>query len=249
VTIRPLGGDGSTFGGVLPGGLTFVNSFAELAGGDPNGTWQFYAFDEATGDKGQVAGGWELTAPTRTVALPATGTSGNANPYPSNVVVSGAVGAPLSVRFLDFSHTFLSDLDFALVAPNDRALMLLSNQGGGAPAIHANVTFNDAGAPYAGGPLAGDVTIRPLGGSGAGFGGTLPGGLTFVNSLAELGVGNPNGTWRLFAVDVATGDRGQLADGWQLTFAVLPEPASIALLATGLAGLAIAGVRRRRPSA
>ena len=47
---------------------------------------------------------------------------------------------------------------------------------------------------------------------------------------------DPNGTWTLFVADTSANGNGQL-DSWALDLVVVPEPASIALLALGVAAL------------
>jgi subtilisin-like proprotein convertase family protein len=181
-----------------------------------------------------------------TIAVPAAGSFGNASLYPSAIGVAGVSGAPVSVTLSGFSHTFLNDIDIALVSPTNQALLLFAEQGGSADFSNATVTFADAAGVYGGGNIFGTMSVRPVGGSGAAFDGGLPAGTTFVSSFAEL-TGGSNGTWGLYVFDDVGGDVGQVAGGWSITFGpttTTPEPASIALMATGL--VALAGVARRR---
>jgi uncharacterized repeat protein (TIGR01451 family) len=42
----------------------YVASLAALNGGDPNGTWSLYVFDDSVGDSGSIASGWSLNIAT-----------------------------------------------------------------------------------------------------------------------------------------------------------------------------------------
>ena len=50
---------GDIFAAPAPGG-TYVASLAVFKGTNPNGTWQLFVYDDATGDFGNINGGWAL---------------------------------------------------------------------------------------------------------------------------------------------------------------------------------------------
>ena len=59
-TYKPTNfGTGDTFPAPAPAG-PYVANFGDFLGTDPNGTWSLYVVDDAGGDIGSIAGGWEL---------------------------------------------------------------------------------------------------------------------------------------------------------------------------------------------
>lgn len=61
--------------------------------------------------------------------------------------------------------------------------------------------------------------------------------------LAPLGLIDPNGTWTLFAADLAAGGEGAL-ESWSVTLTPIPEPSTIGVLA--LSTLVVAATRLAR---
>lgn len=118
----------------------------------------------------------------------------------SPIVVSGAP-SPISsiVVEVDIEHTFVSDLDLIVIAPDGTEVLLASAVGGGGNnftdtvfADDADVSIVDGSAPFTG-------TFRPQ------------------QPLAGLLGANPEGTWQLSVEDFATFDEGQIL-GWSITF-------------------------------
>src|SRR4029077_4070227 len=94
------------------------------------------------------------------IAIPATGTRGKANPYPSSINVSGVAGtiAKATVTLVGVGHSYWDDLDVVLVAPGGQKIMLLSDVGGAAANTGLTLTFDDAaagGLPDASAPTSG----------------------------------------------------------------------------------------------
>src|SRR2546423_7242099 len=73
-----------------------------------------------------------------------------ANPYPSNITVSGLAGniTKVTLTLTGISHTFPDDIDMLLVAPNGANLHFWSDScGSGPPGIsNLNITMDDAAA-------------------------------------------------------------------------------------------------------
>src|SRR5262245_59307555 len=70
---------------------------------------------------------------TTSIAIPAGGTSGPANPYPSGIAVLGVTNpvAKVTVRLNGLTHTFPDDLDIVLIGPAGQSCVLMSDSGGG----------------------------------------------------------------------------------------------------------------------
>lgn len=146
-------------------------------------------------------------------------TDGPADPYPSVIEVSGITGKIGSARVTIFglSHTYPADMIVLLVSPSGRAVALMDDVGNGEDAVNANVTFEDGAPPFpstAVGP--GSYTFAPSGSTG--YEAYPPAPATpYADTLSVLNGDDPNGSWRLYVGDYASGDSGQFAGGWSLT--------------------------------
>lgn len=165
---------------------------------------------------------------TASIAIPGTGTSGPASPYPSTIPVSGLSGTitNISVAINGYEHTFPDDVDVLLVGPagtGAQSVVLMSDVGGGTDITGVNLVFQD-GSPAL--PDAGPIvsgTFAPTNiGAGDPFAAPAPAG-PHGSTFASMGlIGGPaaaaNGTWSLYVVDDVTGDIGQFQGGWSITF-------------------------------
>ncbi len=152
---------------------------------------------------------------------------GAATPSPSNIVVTGGPAAidVVSVSLNNMSHTWQSDVDVLLVAPNGESIVLMSDAGGGNAFTNQTYVIADFGSS-----LMAEFAVN-LGGSyrptnfGAGdlftgftgvVGNSAPAG---TNTFASVFAGdNANGTWALYVQDDVGGDAGSI-QGWSITFA------------------------------
>lgn len=144
--------------------------------------------------------------------------SGAATPYPSEIAVSGLVGAveKVTVTLSGFTHTFPSDVDVLLVAPSGQTVVLMSDAGGGTDVSSIDLTFDDDAATALPSVLV-SGTFRP---TNAGVGDAYPAPAPPTPhgaTLAALKGASPNGTWRLFVNDDAAGDLGTFGGGWGLS--------------------------------
>ncbi|TDE95979.1 PKD domain-containing protein [Occultella glacieicola] len=150
--------------------------------------------------------------------------SGAAAPYPSNVRLSGlgSYVTDVEVTLAGITHSSPADIDVVLVGPAGQTVVLFSDVGNIQPISDVTLTFDDDAAttvPVP--PVSG--TFRPTDVDLDGDGSPLPDAPMpapapagpYGTSLAVFNGSDPNGTWRLFVVDDATGDAGSI-DGWSL---------------------------------
>jgi len=150
------------------------------------------------------------------IKIPATGTSGIANPYPSSINVTGLTGTVTNVvvTINGLTHTWPSDVDLLLVGPNGQNVVLLADTGGPTDITNVNLTFNQASINSVPTPIV-SGTYRPT--NGGDFGGPAPApSPPHGATLAIFNGTTPNGTWNLFAYDDANGDIGQITLGWTI---------------------------------
>ena len=70
------------FAAPAPAPSTATTLAGAFSGIDPNGTWQLFIGDDATGDLGVMAGGWSLIITTAAVTPPPTGSQTAGTPLP-----------------------------------------------------------------------------------------------------------------------------------------------------------------------
>lgn len=142
---------------------------------------------------------------------------GNANFYPSNVVLSGLPDAltDLNVRLEGFSHTWPDDVDMLLVGPRGQNITILSDVGGGDDINNINLTLDDqATAQLPIGSQLATQSYRPYNDNGAD---TFPGqSQSAYTNLSRFNNTDPNGTWNLYIVDDESPDSGKITR-WCLT--------------------------------
>lgn len=152
--------------------------------------------------------------------IPSTGTGGcTIAPQTTGGTVFNNTVAGIPANFtvdqvqINLTHTFTSDLDIFLQAPNGQRIELTSDNGGGGD-NYTNTIFSDcaatsitAGVP----PFTG--TFRPEGT-------TTVSCANLAGNIAQLGAFAPgqNGTWQLVIMDDVGGDVGTML-GWSITFA------------------------------
>jgi subtilisin-like proprotein convertase family protein len=154
------------------------------------------------------------------IAIPLTGTSGPASPYPSAISVSGITGsiAAVQVTLNGLTHTFPDDIDIMLAGPAGTNALIMSDVGGGTDVAGINITLSDtAASSLPDSTVLSSGTFRP---TNIGVGDTFAPPAPAPSGGSALSVFNgtdPNGTWNLWVVDDLSGDTGSLTGGWTLT--------------------------------
>ncbi len=161
---------------------------------------------------------------TNTIAIPVSGSSGVASPYPSYIDVSGVNGwvTNVSVTLHDFYHTFPDDVVVILVGPQGDQVSLMMDSGSGTDASGLTLTFDDGAAlPIpSDGPLS-SGTFKPNQGAGVPSGACSPMPAPYPsgdygNALSVYTGKDPNGDWSLYVCDESGGDFGAFEGGWSL---------------------------------
>ncbi|HQU83821.1 MAG TPA: FG-GAP-like repeat-containing protein [Pyrinomonadaceae bacterium] len=146
--------------------------------------------------------------------------SGTANPYPSQIQISGLNGlvSGVSVTLEGLSHTSPDDIDILLVAPNGRKIILMSDAGGNTAVNNGIITFTDVAASNL--PDNSAITsgiYKPTNFDNADtFPSPAPQSAIDGNSFSAFYGSNPNGIWSLYVVDDQGNNAGQLVGGWSL---------------------------------
>src|SRR5262249_38804312 len=147
--------DGSSPVEVGAGQLTGSAAPFEIATGPDGNLW---FTEEGTGKIGRITTALDppkFTSPAR-IAVPGTGTSGPASPYPATIDVSGLQGTitRVRVRLNGIFHAKGSDVDALLVGPQGQSAALIA--GSSPPGLSrlsasgAVMTFADGGATQLG---------------------------------------------------------------------------------------------------
>ena len=206
----------------LPLGRTLASA---LNGGAANGDWKLFAVDDAGNNVGSITSGWTIIVDSSPSAITVP-SSGIADPYPSEVTVTGHTGSVTKavVTIQNFNHVSPDDVDVLLVAPNNRKMVLMSDVGGGNEVTNLNLTFDDlapTGLPD-NAPLS-SGTYKPTNFEpGDAFPAPAPAGEPNGVTLDALYGSPPNGTWKLFIVDDSGQNIGSIA-AWNLTLTTSPN--------------------------
>lgn len=156
--------------------------------------------------------------------------------YPSPITVNGISGtvSGIAVTIHNLSHTWVHDVSMILQAPSGESLLLQSGCADGFAASNLTYTFTDqALTQLSSNSIWTNGTYKPTGyfwdiwpspapltPPGVGTYNT-PGPFGSFGSNATLastfnGI-NPNGQWKLFVADFASGDAGIISGGWSLS--------------------------------
>ena len=173
-----------------------------------------------------------------TIAIPGTGTSGPANPYPSTIHVSRLYPhiTDVNATFSSLSHTFPDDIDALLAnqaCPGSvgcgRRTLLMSDAGDADTISNVSLVFDDESSNFL--PNDSQISSGTYHPTNYGGGDTFPPPAPpgpYSASLATFDASstadsNPNGRWRLFINDDDFFDTGHLV-GWRLRITASPNP-------------------------
>jgi len=223
---RPGDGCGSSCGDAPWSGFSgapHTRDFDNFNSENANGVWRLYAYRDcfegcpATGD--QIGAGWSISIETGpfNLDLPAGGagtTFGPAGPYPSTRTVAGASGliTDLNVRLDGVFHTHPDDIDMVLEKPGGPKVMLMSDACGSFDVNAYGWRWDDE-APA---PMTNDGTTDVCGiqshrPTDHNPGDSLPAPAPqapYSTSLSAFDLTDPNGDYRLWVADDASGDEG-----------------------------------------
>lgn len=173
-TYRPSNtGTGDTFAAPAPAPSAATTLSGAFGGIDPNGIWQLFIVDDATGDTGQIAGGWSLVITTESAAVATTtvlttsaspSTTGSpvtftvtvlaaGNPVTAGTVALTADGVPLGTVPVNASGTatlttsLLSEGTHLITATYSGTTGFLTSSGSLTQRVDA-LLVADAGGPY-----------------------------------------------------------------------------------------------------
>ena len=213
-----------TFPAPAPAG-TLHDGLAAFDGTDPTGVWSLYVYDDKFDYFGSITG-WSLELTT-------SGTT----PYPSTIKVGGlppsVVDVDVTLAGLDYPN--LGEVDLLLVGPQGQQATIFSDVIANGPMT--SVVLDDSGLITYQSPKEQGGTYRPTneGTTPDVFPAPAP-AATGSSSLSVFNGTDPNGDWRLFAVDDTEGARGSLA-GWSLRITTAgPSPAPTTPAPTPTAG-------------
>ena len=158
------------------------------------------------------------------------------------VTGASAPAAGISVGFTIVNHTYVGDLDIALIAPDATTFTLMSRVGATTSTnnpessnLNGTYTFADVsgGGIWAAAASGGNSFVIPPGSYRTQFGGHFtpvnPGPAHTLLSTAFTGVTNPNGTWTLRFRDCHAADIGTIS------------AASMTVLGPSAAGVSLSG--------
>jgi hypothetical protein len=181
---------------------------------------------------GVPVGGADVSVTGGAIANPGSGTTGNANPYPSTVTVAGVTGnKKIKLELTGLNTTYPGDMDWLLVGPGGQNFMFMSDAiSSFTTQTNANVVFTDdaaAGIPATGTtnlngewkPTNHDTTSDAFTAPAptSGYNNPAPAGSATFASVFGTNGANMNGTWSLFGRDDVSGDVATIT-GWKLTF-------------------------------
>ena len=158
---------------------------------------------------------------TNSISIPDRGAS---DPYPSIINVSGINNnlTKLTVTLTNLNHTYAGQIDVLLVGPTGAKSILMSDVGGDTGLTNVTLTFDaTATSSLSNENAIGSGTYRPTNfdfdyDDPDFFDSPAPEG-PYIADFSLFNDTEPNGQWRLYIVDDAGGNAGDVAGGWSLS--------------------------------
>jgi subtilisin-like proprotein convertase family protein len=233
---------GETFPGPAPSGGPIGRTLSSFNGSVANGTWKLFVVDDSGNNVGNITGGWNILIGTTAGGINITGT-GAADPYPSEISISGRPGSitNATVTLSNFSHLSPDDVDILLVGPDGRRIVLMSDAGGQMEVGGLNLVFDDSAPPL---PDSGPITsgsYRPSDYEpGEVFPAPAPSGPTTGTTLNAFYGGVPNGIWKLYVVNENGTNYGSITGSWNITLQTSTS-ACLVTISPGVQAFPVAG--------
>jgi subtilisin-like proprotein convertase family protein len=196
-----------------------ANVTVTISDGSLSASQSFVAFVQDPGNP-LYASGDIITVPGNSLATP----------YPSVIPVKGLVGnvAEVQVSLFGLVHPNPNNLGILLVGPAGQKVLLSAGAGGTAPVTGQNIILADSASqslPNVGGILSG--VYKPTANTTPVFTNAPVG--PYATTLSAFLATNPNGNWSLYVIDTsASGTKGGVISGWQLSVRTAPALAAIA---------------------
>lgn len=211
------------YGALFAGGAPVTNSFTFAATGECGGTLTATLALEDNGvDLGVATFDFRLGGTTEVVLSKTNGATitlvdnSSAAPYPSTIAISDMAGtiSKVTATLRGFAHGYPEDVDIILESPDGQTVSLMGAVGGGTSVSGATLTFDDDAASTLGAAIV-SGTFKPSGMAET-MNAPAP-APPYGSALADLNGGNPNGDWKLYAMDAQAEDFGSIAQGWSIT--------------------------------
>jgi subtilisin-like proprotein convertase family protein len=215
-------GAAQAYGALAAGGAAVTNVFTFTAtgacGGTVTATW---TLQDGAVSLGTVVETFTLGGSVTNVRGATNSASitivdeDQASVYPSTINLTGLTGTirKVTATLRSLSHDYVSDMDVVLVSPTGQKVVLMGAAGVDNAPSGITLTFDDNAATVITDTI-GTGTYKPSGGviSMPGAGPAAP----YATELAAFNGQSPNGAWKLYIADAATGDSGTLSQGWSL---------------------------------
>jgi len=174
------------------------------------------------GDRVRFTNSAAIRIPDPVQGDPGDPVPGQAEPYPSQIVVEGQTGSisDLNVTLRGVTHSSPQDVEILLVGPSrERTTLLMQGSGGGEGVTGLEITFDDDAPPISADSLA-NGSFRPTSVDPSGFRdktGRAP-SPPHGTALSVFDGRDPNGTWELYVLNPIPGASGSISNGWTLDF-------------------------------